>query len=115
MDNYPPGQIPTRATTPPIITHQDNYPPRTITAVGQLPPRAISPIHIAKTTTPKGNYPHRKSLLHNLKCTAFTEWEYVQYFRVVGILGMVEIEGDISSLLPISKFNKQASVKSFLR
>ena len=32
----------TRATTPPITTHQDNY-PRTITPVGKLPLRAITP------------------------------------------------------------------------
>ena len=42
-DNYPPEQLPTRVTTPPIITHQDNYPPRTITPVGQLLLRAITP------------------------------------------------------------------------
>ena len=60
-------------TSPQPITHQDDYPPRTITPVGQLPLRAIPPID--RTTTPKDNYPHRKVIEHNLTCTAFTDWE----------------------------------------
>ena len=58
--------------TPLITTHQDSYtlgllPCGTITPVGQLHPRAITPI--ARTTTPKDNYPITG---HNLNCTAFT-------------------------------------------
>ena len=62
-------------TTPLPITHQDNYsyPSRTITPVGQLPPRAISPV--ARKTTPKDDYPHRKVIWHNLNCTPLTDWE----------------------------------------
>ena len=64
----------TRATTPLIITHQDNFPPpRTITPVGQLPPRAIIPI--ARTTNPTDNYPDRKVIGKKLECTALAVWK----------------------------------------
>ena len=38
------GQLLTSATTPLISTHQDNYPPKTITPVGQLLPRKFPPL-----------------------------------------------------------------------
>ena len=72
-DNYPIGQSPHRTTTPQPIIHHDNYPPRTITFVEQLPLKAIAPI--AKTTTPKDNKPLRKVFGHNFNCTIFIDWE----------------------------------------
>ena len=75
-DNYPPGQLPVRATNPLITTHQDNCPPRTITPVGQLPLRAVTPI--ARTPTLTYNYQHRNVIGYNPNCTVSTDWELGQ-------------------------------------
>ena len=97
--NYPIGQLPHRTTIPLQLTHQDNYvPPSTITPraipllLGQLPPRTITPI--ISTAPP--------SLTGNRR----------EYFRVVGILEMVEKTG---RCLQFAKNFKvyHASVRSF--
>ena len=57
--------------------------------VGQLPPRAITPI--ARTITPKDNYPHREVIWHLISTAPPSlTGKRGQYFRVVGILEMVE-------------------------
>ena len=73
------GQLPTRASSPQNTTHQDNYPPRTITPKGQLPPRTITPI--GKLSCITSTAPH--SLTRNGD----------KYFRDVGILEMIEKRG----------------------
>ena len=86
-DNYPPDNH-----------HKDNYPSdcyppgqlpsRTIIPVGQLSRRAITPI--TRTTTPKDYHPHRKlsGIIPNALPSLIGNWG--EYFRVVGILEMVE-------------------------
>ena len=78
-DNYPPGQQPTRTTTPiGPLPLWDNYPPRAIT-------------HIARTTTPKDNYPHRKVIGHISTTLPSLTGNRGEYFRVVGTLEMVDL------------------------
>ena len=64
--------------------------------VTQLPLRAITPI--ARTSTSKENYPHRKVNVHNLNCTDFTDYKINrgEYSKVVGILELVEKKREIS-------------------
>ena len=86
LDNYPLRQLPlqllpTRATNPPP-------PPRTITHVGQLRPGAIT--HIAKTTTPKDNYPISGIISTALPSLTANRGKY---FRVVLIREMVKKRG----------------------
>ena len=103
--NYPIRQLPHRTTYPKPITHQDNYLPRTITPVGQLRLRAIPPI--ARTTTPKGNYPRRKVIRPSLTGNRG------EYFRVVGNLEMVEKRGRYLKFATNFKVY-QASVRSVI-
>ena len=82
----PLGQLPCRTTTPIPITHRNNYPPRIITPVGKLPPRTITPMAITAI-----------GKLLGIISTALPSLtgNRGEYFRVVGILEMVEKKREI--------------------
>ena len=113
----PQGQLPTRATTPPIITHQDNYPmplrllpTRTTTPIGPLPLwdnyyQGQSPLLIGqlppRTIAPKGKL---LSIISTAPPSLTGNRD--KYFWFVGIIEMVEKEGHTFSLLSSSVFSK---------
>ena len=63
------------------------------TGVIQSPVRVNKFVSKKKKTTPKDNYPHRKDIGHNLNCTPSLIGNRGEYFRVGGILEMVEKRG----------------------